>query len=143
MRINLMQSHVTARPTVRRTPPARAATRPTGTRAVILATLAVALAVAGAIAATQIAGQQGSVSQAPPPAHALPGTLTGSERAAVTAALRSPDAHTRRLAISVAAGEAGSLALADPSTLHHHGVNTAAAPERDHPRSSERFHHHR
>jgi hypothetical protein len=137
MRINLMQSHLTARPTVRRTPPAPAATRPTGTRAVILATLAVA----GAIAATQIAGQQGSVSQAPPPAHASPGTLTGSERAAVTAALRSPDAHTRRLAISVAAGEAGSLALADPSTLHHHGVNTAAAPERDHPRSSERFHH--
>jgi hypothetical protein len=132
MRINLMHPELTV-------------PRPTAPRPVVLPALAVALvaalAVAFAFAAAQIAGPESSAPQAKPHAHASPGTLTRSERAAVTAALRSPDAHTRRLAISVAAGEAGSLALADPSTLHHHGVNTAAAPAHHESGSPERFHH--
>lgn len=94
-----------------------------------------------ALALVQIRGQERSVSNAPPPAHAWPGQLAASERAAVKAALGSPDARTRRLAVSVGAGEAGALALAGPAALHHHGVNTAGAPEDHESRAAERFHH--
>lgn len=104
----------------------------------ILALLAVA---ACALVATQIAGQDRSVSQVAPAADAWPGELVASERAAIEAALGSPDPRTRRLAVSVAAGEAGALALADGSVLHHHGVNTAIAPEGRASSRAERFHH--
>jgi hypothetical protein len=75
------------------------------------------------------------------PPHASPGGLTAGESAAVGAALRSPDARRHRVAIAVAAGEAGSLALAEPSALHHHGLDAAAARQGHGSQRPERFHH--
>ena len=143
MRINLMQTHATAsQPTVRRTGPEGAAyRRRKARRGRSAGALIAALAVTGALAATELAGEDGSGRTPPAPAHAWPGGLTAGERAAVTAALRSPDAQTPRLAIAVAAGEAGSLALAEPSVLHHHGVDAAAARQGHDAESPERFHH--
>jgi hypothetical protein len=69
-------------------------------------------------------------------------TLTATERAAVVAALSHGDPRQRRIAIHVAAGEAGASALADPAILHHHGIDTSRRPPR--PRAevaAERFHH--
>ena len=74
-------------------------------------------------------------------AKAFPGRLTAAERAAVTAALGSNDDRVRRLAASVAAGEAGALALGDPGILHHHGVDTAARRAAPASGAAERFHH--
>lgn len=129
MGINVVHARATA---------PRRSTRGTELTGAIVALLAMA---GGLFALAQIAGQEPSVSQAPPPAHAWPGELAGSERAAVNVALGSPDARTRRLAVSVAAGQAGALALADPSILHHHGLNTADAPEDHESHGAERFHH--
>jgi hypothetical protein len=79
------------------------------------------------------------VQTAPAPAHAWPGGLTVGERAAVAAALRSPDVRTHRVAIDVATAEAGSLALAEPSALHHHGLHAAAARQGDGAQGLDRF----
>lgn len=57
-----------------------------------------------------------------------PGALTAEERAAVAAALVADDARTRRMAVSVALGEAGITALGDPALLHHHGIETWRHP---------------
>jgi hypothetical protein len=142
MRINLMQTHATApRSTVRRTGPEGALARRRKARRRSAGALIAALAVTGALAATELAGEDGSGRTPPAPAHAWPGGLTAGERAAVTAALGSPDAQTHSLAIAVAAGEAGSLALAEPSVLHHHGVDAAAARQGQDAESPERFHH--
>jgi hypothetical protein len=143
MRINFMQTHAAApRSTVRRTGPEGAlARRRKARRGRSAGALIAALAVTGALAATELAGEDGSGRTPPAPAHAWPGGLTAGERAAVTAALGSPDAQTHSLAIAVAAGEAGSLALAEPSVLHHHGVDAAAARQGHDAESPERFHH--
>jgi hypothetical protein len=143
MRINLMQTQATApRPTVRRTGPEdRLARRRKARRGKSAGALVAALAVTGALAATELAREDGSMQTVPGPAHAWPAGLTAGERAGLTAALRSPDARTHRVAIAVAAGETGSLALADPSALHHHGLDVTAARQHDGGQGAERFHH--
>ena len=143
MRINLVQTQAAAAPpTVRRTGPDETlAPRRKARRGKSAGALVAALAVTGALAATELAGEDGSVRTVPAPAHAWPGGLTVGERAAVAAALRSPDARTHRVAIDVAAAEAGSLALAEPSTLHHHGLHAAAARQGDGAQGPDRFHH--
>ena len=73
---------------------------------------------------------------------AWPGELTAAERAAVVAALSSRDADTRRRAVEVAEGRAGPMALADPATLHHYGVDTSAvARPNTGITAADRFHH--
>ena len=143
MRINLMQTQVTAPPPgVRRSgPEGTLARRRKARRGKSAGALVAALAVTGVLAATELAGEDGSAPTVPAPAHAWPGGPTAGERAAVTAALRSPDARRHRIAIAVAAGEAGSLALAEPSVLHHHGVDAAAARQGHDAESPDRFHH--
>jgi hypothetical protein len=108
--------------------------------------------VAGLLAATGLAfglAERSGPGEAPPSGGAIPavanpfpGTLTAGERAAVAAALASRDARIRRLAASVATGEAGASALAEPAIRHHHGVDTAAvqAPEPG-AGAADRFHH--
>lgn len=129
MGINVVHPRVTA---------PRLVGRHTQLTGAILALLAVTACL---LVLTQIARDDRSVSQVPPAAHGWPGELVASERAAIEAALGSPDPRTRRLAVSVAAGEAGALAPADGSVLHHHGVNTASAPESRESARVERFHH--
>src|SRR5512132_216175 len=142
MRINPMQTHATApRPTARRTGPGGAVARQRKARGRSAAALVAALAVTGALAAIELAGEDGSERTVPAPAHAWPGGLTAGERVAVTAALQSPDARTHSLAIAVAAGEAGSLALAEPLALHHHSADAAAATQGHGAQGPERFHH--
>ena len=143
MRINLMQTQVTAPPpAVRSSGPERTlARRRRARRGRSAGLLVAALAVTGVLAATQLVGEDGSVRTVPAPGHAWPGGLTADERAAVSAALRSPDARTHRVAIAVAAGEAGSLALAEPSALHHHGLDAAAVQEGHDAQRPDRFHH--
>jgi hypothetical protein len=77
----------------------------------------------------------------PSPARAFPGALTTAERAAVAAALTSPDPRRQRIARQVAAGQAGASALADPQILHHHGVDTSRIAVRDNELAAQRFHH--
>jgi hypothetical protein len=143
MRINLMQTQATApRPTVRQSgPDDPIARRRKARRGKSAGALVAALAVTGALAGTELARENGSVRAVPAPGQAWPGELTAGERAAVTASLRSPDARTHRIAIAVAAGEAGSLALADPSALHHHGLDATPAREGDGEKGAEGFHH--
>jgi hypothetical protein len=143
MRTNLVQTHATAsHPTVRRAgPEGTLARRWKARRGKSGGLLVAALAVTGALAATDLAGVDGSEPTATVSTRAWPGELTAGERAAVTAVLASPDAQTHRLAIAVAAREAGSLALAEPSALHHHGVEAAAARHGHGAESPERFHH--
>jgi hypothetical protein len=117
--------------------------RPQSRRAWPAAVVAVMLAAAAGIAAMGGFGEPSLSEQASPPAaEAWPGRLTADERAAVSAALASDDERTRGLAVSVAAGEAGVSALADPAILHHHGVDTS---ETRAPRRTQlaplRFHH--
>jgi hypothetical protein len=108
-----------------------------------LSMLVVALAVVAtcALALSQIWSMEPSLTGTPAPAQAWPGKLTAAERASVTAALGSTDARSRELAESVAAGEAGALALGDPRVLHNHHVNTAAATGGDEPARPDDFHH--
>ena len=143
MRINLMQTRATApRPAVRRTgPEGTLARRRKARRGKSAGLFVAALAVTGALAATELAREDGSVQTAPARAHAWPGGLTAGERAAVTAALGSPNAQTHRIAIAIATGEAGSLALADPPALHRHGVDAPVARQGDDVQSPEGFHH--
>jgi hypothetical protein len=112
-------------------------------RAWLLAVVAAMLAAAGGVLAVSGLGEPSpSVQSTPAAAQAWPGTLTADERAAVAAALASDHARTRRLAGSVAAGEAGASALAAPGVLYHHGVDTSHTRA---PRRTElaplRFHH--
>jgi hypothetical protein len=73
---------------------------------------------------------------------ASPGALTATEGAAVVEALAHGDSRQRRIAIEVAAGEAGASALADPAILHHHGIDTSRRPARPTGElGAERFHH--
>jgi hypothetical protein len=69
------------------------------------------------------------VTRAAPSTAAAPSAdLSGSEQAAVYAALASGDPRLARLAEDVAAGRAGVSALADPHVLRHYGVDTSATP---------------
>jgi hypothetical protein len=114
-------------------------------RSRLLAGLTVLLAAGSGFAIVELTGPaQEPLSERaiPAAAKAWPGTLTAGERAAVAKALASRDARNRDIAASVAAGQAGALALADPATLYHHGVNTAAtAPHDGGAAAAERFHH--
>lgn len=77
----------------------------------------------------------------PTPAAAWPGRLIADERAMIAAGLASRDSRIQRIAGSVARGETGALALADPWILHHHGVNTADQSRSTPEIAAERFHH--
>ena len=85
---------------------------------------AVLLVVSCVLVLIQIGDIEPPLPKAAQPARAWPGELTAGERAAVDAALGSTGPRGRAVALEVAAGEAGALALGDPSVLHHHGVNT-------------------
>jgi hypothetical protein len=104
-------------------------------------------ATAGSLGLAQLtrSTEQPPLSVARTPAAAAEGrpwSLSASERATVAAALGSPDARTRRLAMSVAAGEAGASALANPAILHHHGIDTATVSVLNPAvAAAERFHH--
>ena len=114
-------------------------TAPTATRA-----LAACLATLAAVGVGWGLGRTSAPPEAPPPqpqaADAYPGGLTRSERAAVRASLQSDDPGRRALAVSVAAGEIGASALADPAILYHHGVDTSAAANSD-GLAADRYHH--
>jgi hypothetical protein len=103
--------------------------------------LLVALAVVATcgLALTLIWGMEPSLTSTPAPAQAWPGKL--AERASVNAALRSTDTRIHEIAESIAAGEAGALALGDPQVLHHHGLNTVANLGADDAARPDRFHH--
>lgn len=80
---------------------------------------------------------------AAPAATATGAHLSVSEQSAVYAALASGDPRLEGLAEHVAAGRAGVSALADPSILRHHRVDTSATPPaRFRSRAAaDRFHH--
>ena len=77
----------------------------------------------------------------PSPAQAFPGSLTAAERATAAEALTSPDSRRQRIGQQVAAGQAGASALANPTILHHHGVDTSRIVIRDTEVAAQRFHH--
>jgi hypothetical protein len=85
---------------------------------------ALLLVVSCGLVLIQIGDIEPPLPKAAKPAQAWPGELTAGERAAVNAALGSTGPRGQSVALEVAAGEAGALALGDPSVLHHHGVNT-------------------
>ena len=85
---------------------------------------ALLLVVSCGLALIQIGDIEPPLPKTAQPAQAWPGELTAGERAAVVAALGSSEPRGRGVALEVAAGEAGALALGDPSVLHHHGVDT-------------------
>jgi hypothetical protein len=104
------------------------------------------VATIGSLAATVsiIVAFAGGASDDRPSPQQLPtaGTLTAQEEAAVVEALSQGDSRQRRIAIQVAAGEAGASALADPGILHHHRVDTSATSARPlREVAAERFHH--
>jgi hypothetical protein len=108
--------------------------------AVIAALLTAGAAAAGLASLTGPAELSAPRTQGVESAKPWPGRLNAQERAGVAAALRSGDARSARIAGDVAAGFAGASALADPATLHHHGLNTATVP-RDRNEAGIRFHH--
>ena len=112
---------------------------------ILTAVTAVIAAIACAVGLAEVSepGQR-SFAERPrsAPANVWPGRLTPEEQARVTEALRSGDAEIREMAASVAAGDAGPAALADPQTLRRHGLNTAPAAAPDAQLNPvERFHH--
>ena len=116
-------------------------TAPTATRA-LAACLATLAAVAVGWGLGRAAAPEETARPQPRPAQAHPATLTRPEQAAVLAALESDDPRRHALAVSVAAGELGASALADPAILYHHGVDTSApANSRARRLPSDRYHH--
>jgi hypothetical protein len=82
------------------------------------ALLAAAACAAAALPSSAVAGTYGAQ-------RSTGDVLTADDLCAVRAALGSGDARRERVAREVLAGSAGTLALGDPSILHHHGLNTA------------------
>jgi hypothetical protein len=114
------------------TPRIRSYSRPVSRRT------GVAMAVGGGVATVAAAVVLVAGGDAPAPvtpaspatatASAIGAGLSVSEQAAMYAALASGDPRLERVAEDVAAGRAGVSALADPSVLRHHRVDTSATP---------------
>jgi hypothetical protein len=127
------------------TPRIRSYSRPVSRRT------GVAMAVGGGVATVAAAVVLVAGGDAPAPvtpaspatASATGAGLSVSEQAAMYAALASGDPRLERVAEDVAAGRAGVSALADPSVLRHHRVDTSATPPaRFRSRAAgNRFHH--